>query len=236
MSSSFKLPAASGPRTARRWCWAGLALVPWLAGPSQAGLLSASLAPVAQGSNVNLTAIGTLEWVHWGLRSETSINRKAGVAPQISNFALLDAPSGFSYVFQYADNYNGYSWTDGDPELAVDHTPTGVWSYGTPPIGSGFRVSVPAGLETKTFQIFVGAYACRGHFRALLSDGSAPEYSNTGVSNLRNGPGGVYTIEFAADAAGQTLVVEYTLATPLAADGNVTLQAATLSAVGANNP
>jgi hypothetical protein len=74
--------------------------------PCHAGLLSASLASIPQGSNVNLTVLGSLDWVHWGLHTETSANRKAGVLNRIGNYTLLDSPTGYAYVWQYADNYN----------------------------------------------------------------------------------------------------------------------------------
>src|SRR2546426_9935714 len=90
--------------------------------------LSGSFTPISQGSVVNLTTEGPLDWVHWGLYNETSFNRKATVAPQIGDFTVVDATSGFAQVFHYADNYNGYSWNDGNPTVSVTNTPTGVWA------------------------------------------------------------------------------------------------------------
>jgi hypothetical protein len=40
-----------------------------------AGTLSGSFSPIASGSNVNLSAVGKLDWVHWGLHTEASVNR-----------------------------------------------------------------------------------------------------------------------------------------------------------------
>jgi hypothetical protein len=54
-------------------------------GPSLAG----SFNSVPAGSAVNLTAEGEADWVHWGLFTETSLDRKAGVVPQISDFTLF---------------------------------------------------------------------------------------------------------------------------------------------------
>src|SRR5688500_20064131 len=102
------------------------------ASPLCAGTLSVTFNEVPEGSVVDLTSEGKTDWVHWGLHTDSSLNRKAGVAPLIADFVRQDASNGFSYIDQYADNYNGYSWGDGLPETAVTNTTTGVWAYGTP--------------------------------------------------------------------------------------------------------
>src|SRR5262245_12437434 len=101
---------------------------------AEAGTLMGSYAAVPQGSTVDLTATGAIDWVHWGLYTDTSLTRKAGVAPQISDFTLL-LPSSMetnagTLAFQYSDNFNGYSWRDGTPDVSGTDTPTGVWAYG----------------------------------------------------------------------------------------------------------
>ncbi|HKS38236.1 MAG TPA: Ig-like domain-containing protein, partial [Verrucomicrobiae bacterium] len=208
-------------------------------GASVAATLTGSFAPVDQGADVNLTAEGPLDWVHWGLVTETTVNRKASVTPVIGNFRVVDAPTGSAYVFRYADNYNGYSWRDGTPLASVTNTPTGVWAYDTPALGSGFEFSVPADTSVRTLKVYVGTFAARGEFTARLSGSSAPGYTNSSLFNDRNGPGGVYSIDFAADSAGQQLTVRWVLtetARPPDPAPNVTLQAAALAAAGANNP
>jgi len=200
------------------------------------GTLSGSFTSVPQGSVVDLSAEGKVDWVHWGLFTDSSLNRKAGVTPLIEDFILQDASNGFAYVYQYADNFNGYTWYDGWPETAVTNTPTGVWAYGTPTIGSGFRLSVPADTTARTLMVYVGVFAGVGHFEAFLSDGSAEGYTNATLSHVSNGPGRVYTIQYAADAPNQMLVIRWILLTPHGPTANVTLQAAALSAPGANNP
>lgn len=201
-------------------------------GPAIAGTFSS----IPAGSVINLTSEGEVDWVHWGLYTETSLNRKANVAPQISDFALLDATNGFAYVYQFGDNANGYSWSDGTPIASVTNTTTGVWAYGTPLIGSGFQIAAPADTGTRTLKVYVGAFKARGSLEAHLSDGSAPAYVNSSLFNMRNGPSAVYTITYSAASAGQQLIVRWTLLTPAGADGNVTLQAAALTSSGANNP
>lgn len=205
---------------------------------AQAGTLNVSFSSIPQGGVINLTAEGTTDWVHWGLFTDTSIDRKANVVPQISNFTPIDASNGFVYIYQYSGDYAGYSWNDGTPHMAVTNTTTGVWAYGVPAIGSGFRFTVPASTNSQTLKVYAGAFAAVGKFVASLSDGSAPDYTNTTLSNIGNGPSGVYAIDFAADSPGQTLTVTYTLDRPIGPSGgapNVTLQSAALSAPGMNN-
>lgn len=204
---------------------------------AEGATLTGTFAGIAQGSNVNLTALGALDWVHWGLYTETSVNRKANVMPVIGDFTLVGNTNGFLAAYQYADNFNGYSWNDGVPVESVTATPTGVWAYGAPNLGSGFELTVPADTTIRALKVFVGVFRGRGSFQATLSDGSAAAYSNTALANLQgNGPGGVYTLNYAAASAGQTLRIRWTLAQGAGQDANVTLQAATLTSDGANNP
>lgn len=201
-----------------------------------AGTNGVTFATVPQGSEVNLTTEGKLDWVHWGLYTDSSFNRKAGVPALINDFIPQDSSNGYAFVYQYADNYNGYTWSDGLPEIGATNTPTGVWAYGVPNIGSGFRFTVPADTTPRTLKVFVGVFAGMGQFEARLSDDSAVAYTNATLQNFRNGPGRVYTVNYAADSAGQTLTIRWTLTRLFDPTANVTLQAAALSAVDANNP
>lgn len=211
--------------------------------PIRAGTLTGTFSSIATGSNVNLTTTGKLDWVHWGLYTENSIDRKASVTPQISNFTLLGDNSTYTLAaYQYADNSNSYSWYDGTPQVTVTNTTTGVWAYDYIPIGSGFQFTVPADTTQKTLFVYVGAFAAEGKLTASLSDNSAPAFTsslNATVNNFSNGPSGVFAITFAANSSNQTLTVTWTLTrvngNPTGAP-NVTLQAAALTAPNANNP
>lgn len=203
-------------------------------------VLTGTFASVPRNSVVDLSAVGPVDWVHWGLFTEASLNRKAGVPPRIGDFEPVAAAgnsNAYVYAFQYADNYNGYSWSDGTPVAAVTNTTTGVWAYGIPNLGTGFEFSVPADTTTRTLRVYVGSYAAKGQLTASLSDGSAAPYTNSSLVNqMGNGPGGVYTLTFAAGSASQVLRVRWTLLLAFRPDANVTLQAAALSSAGANNP
>ena len=173
--------------------------------------LSGAFSSISAGSVVNLSTEGEIDWVHWGLFTETSLDRKSGVLAQISDFTLQDASNGYAYVYQFADNANGYTWSDGAPNAAITNTTTGVWAYGVPQIGSGFKITAPADTATRTLKVYVGAYAARGKLEAFLSDGSATGYTNTSLFNIVNGPSGVYTLNYSAASASQQITVRWTL-------------------------
>lgn len=206
---------------------------------SPAAVLTGSFERVPQGSNVNLTALGTVDWVHWGLLTETSLDRKASVTPRISDYTVFGGLTSNAFViaYQYADNFNGYSWSDGTPVMTVNDTTTGVWAYGIPNLGTGFEFTVPADITVRTLKVFVGVFRGAGSFEASLSDDSAGPFSELNAfANNSNGPGAVFTLDFAAASPGQTLTVRWRLTNSRGPDANVTLQAATLANSGANNP
>jgi hypothetical protein len=204
-----------------------------------AATLSGTFSPIAAGSNVNLTAAGKLDWVHWGLYTDTSVNRKTCVTHLIGDFKVVGDTNGFTTAYQFADNANGYSWFDGDPVLSVTNTTTGVWAYGFPALGSGFEIDIAADTTERTAEVFVGAFKGRGTLQATLSDGSAPQYTNSSLLNVSNGPGGVYALTYAAGSTGQVLHVKWTLtqfAPGNPSEANVTLQAVAVTSSNANNP
>jgi hypothetical protein len=199
----------------------------------EAGTLTGSFTSVAAGTEINLTTLGKLDWVQWGLNGDYAMNRKAGVTPRISNFTLL-TPFGttFSSPYWLVDTSTGFSaWSDGHPVVNVTSNHTRVMAYSYPVnAGNGFRITVPADTSTNVLSVYVGTLSARGVFKATLPGQTT--YTNSQISTDLKG---VYTITFAADSPGQTLTVEWTLS-PTAFSGNVTLQAAALTAPGANNP
>jgi hypothetical protein len=229
-----------------RWMLTGILSLLLLNFSSHAATLSGTVAAIPRNSVVDLTAAGALDWVHWGLHTDTSVDRKANVTPRISDFTLLPPASietnAGTYAFQFSDNPNGYSWSDGSPTASVTNTTTGVWAYGFPiSLGTGFELTVPADTQVKTLKLYVGAWAAQARLQATLSDDSAPAYvditvNNMGVVPQRQDPSYVYTIEFAAASAGQSLRIRYSNIHFYHASGNVTLQSAALTTAGADSP
>src|SRR5438094_7500734 len=218
-----------GKTSKGRWILFSLMACGFCGGPFVSGAtLTGTFTDIPQGAVVNLTVEGPLDWVHWGLVTESSVDRKAGVTPVIPDFK----PLGLNGPYPYGDNFNSYSWSDGTPTANVVSTTTGVWMYGRT---NGFEIEVPADTKQTTLKVYVGTFAAVGNFEATLS-GTGLKYTNASRSNMSNGPGGCYALNFSGDSPGQTLVVKYTVGRTFAADGNVTLQAAALTAPGANNP
>jgi hypothetical protein len=172
---------------------------------------------------VDLTTEGAADWVHWGLTTNTSVDRKNGVPAQISNFT----PVGPAAVQRYADNFTAFAWTDGMPTSATPGTTSGVFITG---LSNGFALTAPADSNSRKLRIYVGAYAVRGQLLAYLSDFSARPYIDTSINDISwDNEYAVYQIDYRAASAGQQLKVEYrslNLLDPVY--GNVTLQAATL--------
>src|SRR5207247_5858609 len=130
-------------------------------------------------------------------------------------------------VQQYSDNYSAYNWSDGTPTAVASSTRTGVFING---LNDGFAITAPADTALRTLKVYVGLYGAQGHFQAYLSDFSAPAYSDSSLRNIFGNAYSVYTLTYAAAAAGQTLTVKYTAKALFDADfGNVTFQAASLS-------
>ena len=145
-------------------------------------------------SSANLTANGPTDWVHWGLTSPSSVDRKAAVTPQISALTT---------VGDSARRYNpptgvrvDYTWSDGTPTAAATTT-TGLW---LPGVGNRFELSVPADTSLKTLTLYAGSWRARGQLDFSLSDGSAAP-----TSVIIDNPSGPIdrevTISFAAASA-----------------------------------
>jgi Bacterial Ig-like domain (group 1) len=163
---------------------------------------------------VSLTAEGSADWVHWG---DASLNRKAGVTPQITTYSVIGG--GGTQI--YTNDARTLSWSDGTPTATGSNT-NGLYTSGT---GIGFSFTAPADTTTRVLTVHVGGYSGSGTLTAHLSDRSAPNYvdNTTVVSGLydRN-----YTLTYSAASAGQTLSVSWVTAS---GTGNADLNGAALS-------
>jgi len=186
--------------------------------PAGGGFLGGAMATPT--GPIQLTTEGTSDWAHWGLNTVTDFDHKAAVTQQIANYVKVGTAS----PSRYANNAIGFTWTDGQPTATATNSPTGVFITGQ---NNGFQLMLPADTTARTLKVYVGAWRSQGSLVAHLSDGSAPDYVDTSLSNSTGVTTlGVYTLAYSAAASGQTLTVTYT---GNAAPGNVTLQAATLS-------
>ena len=195
-----------------------------------AGMLVGAADPAP--GQVDLTAEGTEDWVHWGLTETGTVTRKTTGGGLFG--PLEEIGQG------YTDRTGGFgmsaSWSDGTPTEGSEPTYTSLWWNC---VGHGWRFAVPAGPEERTLRVYVGGIegaACT--LTATLSDGSAPEY----VSRCFNGNAaspwapvpdgftGVYTLRYRAASAGEKLTVSWALdGEPNQFLGQARMQAATLA-------
>jgi PKD repeat protein len=210
---SLTVTGPGGSATATR---AGYVRV--VAAASGGGALVAALSSTP--GSVDLTAAGSIDWVHWPAGT-----RKAGVAGQISGVSLV----GRGALAASANETVALRWSDGAPAISGSSS-QGLFVAGT---GRGLAITVPADPVARTLTVYVGATQAHGRLVARLSDGSAPDYVNVPVRKLGAKWNGVYTLTYRAASAGQTLRVEWTQARGTAAAGGpvpgVSLQAAALA-------
>lgn len=195
--------------------------------------MSGFFTAIPTGTDVNLTTNGLLDWVHWGTFTEFASDRKAVVAPLISEVTPYGGLS-TDGPFQYSDNFNGYSWTDGSPHTSISNSPTGLYEFGKNNGTVGLQFNASADTTWRVLKVYVGTFAARGQITATLSDGGG--YVNTTINNTANGPGGFYTLIYAADSPDQVLTVKWAAKNLAKSGGNATLQAAALSYYTNNNP
>jgi len=170
------------------------------------------------GSNVNLTTIGTSDWAKW-----PNYIHKATGGGQISNYTVL----GSDAVQVWPSYARVIAWTDGTPTQSGSDQ-SGVYIVGN---HDGFQVSAPADTTARTLYVYATGWDSAGVLIAHLSDGSAPDYVNalSGADKYDV----VYTLTYKALSAGQRLIVSWTQTSDT---GNVALRAAAMSGATAAPP
>jgi hypothetical protein len=165
-------------------------------------------------ANIDLTAEGTRDWMHFGLVG-TQVDRKDFVTQVLTESTMGSAT-----------HYNLFnpniSWTDGTPTGSATNSNTGVYVQG---LGNGYTITAPADTGKRTLVLYIGEYRGTGTMVAHLSDGSLADYTTSDTNN-----GGLhmskFTIEYRATQSG-TLTVTWKL-TADNFNGAVDLMAITL--------
>ena len=123
----------------------------------------------------------------------------------------ISAAIGVGQAFtQFTTSTLGFTWTNGTPDSSVTNTLTGLTNGGQ---GNGEGFTVPAGTTAHTIQVYVSVYNGTGQMYATLSDGSAPNYTDTSEVGGSGGAYACYTFTYAANSANQTLTVKWTNST-----------------------
>ncbi len=171
-----------------------------------AASLVVNFTPLSVPTNIDLSAEGVLDWVHWGTDSATSFDRKSPVTNLISNFTQL----GSSVLQQQTALTLGYSWTNGVPTASAANSTTAMSVSG---LNDGFQVQVFAGTNQQKLSLYAGSYLAQGKLEAYLSDSSAASVTNSALNATSGENSGVYVIDFAAASPGQTLFVRFSALT-----------------------
>ncbi len=185
------------------------------------GLLTGAIAITSANLTVDLTAEGTGDWAHWGTVNAASFDHKSLVTSAISNFTNIKS-SNMTPLSGYAV---GFTWADGTPTAAATNSTTGVYTNGD---GTGFRITVPADLTTRTLRLYAGGQMSTATVTAHLSDASAADYSVSaafGAGDSGNQYERTVTLTYHAASAGQTLAIDWVQA---GSNGFVHLHSATL--------
>jgi len=170
-----------------------------LAGRATAGTLTVSMAPLSQAIPVDLSAEGDLDWAHYGRFVNADYDHKAGVTERIGN------PTHNGTFAQFGGAAAKCSWVDGSVDQTVVGTTTGNYVYGF--VGAGYQWNIPASTTPVVLHLYLSTYLGEGGLTFALSDASAP----TVVTSVPTGAARRVTVTFAADSAGQTLMVDYVL-------------------------
>ncbi|MFI5485583.1 hypothetical protein [Micromonospora echinaurantiaca] len=112
-------------------------------------------------AQVDLTASGSRDWIHWGLRGGDSTVRKRDGSGE-----LVDA-GGRGVRGGWDANQETVSWRDGAPVRSADGTATGVYTCGA---GSGFTLAVAGAGEARTLRLYAGVWMARGRLEVRLGE------------------------------------------------------------------
>ena len=147
-----------------------------------------------------LTLDGASGWAHWGLVG-TEFDHKA------SDSTISDVTAIGAIAAQDTSWTSGFTWTDGTPTTAATSTQTAIKVAGQ---GNGLTFTVAADTTLRTAKLYLGIFKAQGSFTFHLSDGSAPDVVSQSLTNMNNSTFALYTIQYRAASAGQTLGITVT--------------------------
>lgn len=183
------------------------------ASPPAAPTLSVSRAEVP--AEVDLTGLGTRDWVHWGLQRPETLVRRSGGTGEIRDEGGRGARD------RYDTNPELFGWRDGSPVSSAGGVATGVFVCGA---GNGFALAVTGSGAPRTVHLFAGLWMARGRLDVRLSTGGP-------TSTLRlEDPHTTHTTQFVIRfqaPQGAKLLIRWTVEETFNSScGNVNLQAA----------
>ncbi|MCG5435208.1 hypothetical protein PSH25_003183, partial [Micromonospora sp. PSH25] len=185
--------------------------------PAKPGSPALSVSRGEMPAAVDLTAVGTRDWVHWGERGGGSTNRKRSGSGEIIDGGGAGRRVGWDGNQEYV------RWSDGAPERSTRGSSNGVYTCGA---GNGFRLAIAGSGEPRTVQLYGGIWMARGRLEARLSTGGPA--STARLEDPYTSQSAQFTIRFTLPK-GARLLLNWTVEkvfTPHC--GNVGLQAVTV--------
>lgn len=203
-------------------------------GPAPVGLLTYAADPAPL--DVDLSAEGQLDWMHFGGPAGQAACRKAG-AHQLGSLLIVGhGPMGAAdqdvrhpTVQPLPGDIIRFNWTGGEPPQTQASTSAMMWVAGR---AQGWKLTAPASTEPRRLRIYVAAFNALGRLNAALSDGSSPPI-RTSLYCLDHGPlREMLSFDYRTATPGQTLTITWTLAAEGPADAHpLRLGAATLAQI-----
>ncbi|MFG1839492.1 hypothetical protein [Micromonospora sp. NPDC049175] len=182
--------------------------------PASPGSPVLSVTQADMPAEVDLTAVGARDWMHWGSRGGTSTVRKRAGSGEI-----VDAGGAGTRV-GWDGNQEYVRWSDGASQRSANDSSEGVYTCGA---GNGFSLAVAGSGEPRTVQVYGGTWMARGRLVARLSTGGPA--STAVLEDPYTSRSAQFTVRFAAPKTAR-LVLTWTVDkvfTPHC--GNVGLQA-----------
>ena len=165
---------------------------------------------------VDLSAVGPVDWIHWGLLGPDTPVRKRNGSGQLRD------EGGRGERESYSNNPEAYTWRDGAPVGSASGTTSGVYTCGE---GTGFALAVAADGELRTVRLYAGLWMARGRLDLRLSAGGPTR--TVRMEDPHTEQTAEFTIRFRAPR-GAKLLVNWRVEESFGDCGNVGVQAVAL--------
>ncbi|WP_406075378.1 hypothetical protein [Micromonospora sp. NBC_01638] len=165
-------------------------------------------------AEVDLTAVGTRDWMHWGEHGGNSTVRKRSGSGEIIDGGGAGTRVGWDGNQEYV------RWSDGSPDRSTNGSSNGIYTCGA---GNGFTLAVAGSGEPRTVQLYGGIWMARGRLKARLSTGGPA--STAVLEDPYNSQSAQFTIRFTLPKGARLLLTWTVEKTFTPHCGNVGLQA-----------
>ncbi len=171
----------------------------WLSPPADASSVTGTVTPES-GGTYNLSALGSLDWVHYGLAGGGDSNN--GDPIRDSSGSIIGGLSANVPIKGYSGSANTYDWSNGTPVVSGSNT-NGIYLTDN---GGVMTLTLAASTTPLQAEFFVASNpGFPTSFTVALNDGSGASYTATNlISNFD-----LITIDYVANSA-STLTMTYT--------------------------